>query len=450
MSALSLEDIAELLLRRAREHGATAADIVVAEGDSLSVGVRLGEVEKVKRSRAKHLGLRIFVGERSAITSTADFSPTSLEELAAESVALARVTAPDPDSGLPAQAELATSIPDLGLNDPAIAEITAEQALDWCRAGEAAALQADARITNSEGAEFGSGTNRVLYAASNGFLGTYPSSHCGLSVVPVAVQDGAMERDYWYSSGRYLSKLESAESIGRIAAQRAVRRLGARKMPTCEVPVVFDPDMAASLIGHLAGAVSGNALYRGTSFLIGKLGETLAPDFVTLVDDGTIPAGLASKPFDGEGIATRRTAVIEGGVLTSYLFDTYSARKLAGRSTGNAARSVADSPSVSPTNFHLQPGKYSPEEILRSVKSGFYVTELLGFGVNQVTGDYSRGASGLWIENGELTHPVAEVTIAGNLLQMFRDIEMVGSDLVPRHAVSAPTLKIARLTVAGA
>lgn len=450
MSALSLEDIAELLLRRAREHGATAADVVVAEGDSLSVGVRLGEVEKVKRSRAKHLGLRVFVGQRSAITSTADFSPASLEELAADSVALARVTAPDPDSGLPAEADLARVIPDLGLNDPAVAEVTAEQALDWCRAGEAAALQADARITNSEGAEFGSGSNRVLYAASNGFLGSYPTSHCGLSVVPVAVQDGAMERDYWYSSGRHLARLESAESIGRTAAQRAVRRLGARKMPTCEVPVVFDPDMAASLVGHLAGAVSGNALYKGTSFLIGKLGEPLAPDFVTIVDDGTIPAGLASKPFDGEGIATRRTAVIEGGVLKSYLFDTYSARKLAARTTGNAARSVADSPSVSPTNFHLLPGKSSPEEILRSVKSGLYVTELLGFGVNQVTGDYSRGASGLWIENGELAHPVSEVTIAGNLLRMFRDIEMVGNDLVPRHTVCAPTLKIARLTVAGA
>lgn len=310
-------------------------------------------------------------------------------------------------------------------------------------------MDADPRIRNSEGAEFDAGSHQVVYAASNGFHGTYRTSSCSLTVVPVASDNGSMQRDHWYSAQRHLAKLDAPESIGRTAAVRALRRLGARQVPTCEVPVVFDPDMAASLLGHLAGAVSGSALYRGMSFLKDKLGHSIAPAFVSVDDDGTLPSGLGSKPFDAEGVATRRTPVIADGVLTSYLFDSYSARKLGSRSTGNAARSVADAPNVSPTNFFLRAGDAAPEEIIQSVRSGLYVTELMGFGVNPTTGDYSRGASGLWIENGELAYPVEEITIAGNLLQMLRTIEVVGSDLVLRHSVSAPTIKIAKLTVAG-
>lgn len=449
MSALALEEIAELLLRGARQHGATAADVVVAEGDSLMVGVRLGTVEKVQRARAKHLGLRAFVGERSAVLSTADFSPASLEQLAADAVALARVTAADPYSGLPDPSELATAITELSLHDPAVGDVTAEQATEWCKAGEAAALDSDARITNSEGAEFDAGSHLVVYAASNGFQGSYRSSSCSLTVVPIASHNGTMERDHWYSVQRRLAALDRPEDIGRIAAQRALRRLGARKVETCEVPVVFDPDMAGSLIRHLAGAVSGNALYKGMSFLTDKLGQSIAPSFVTVCDDGTLPGALGSKPFDGEALPTRRTPVIEGGVLSSYLLDTYSARKLQSRSTGNAARSVADSPHASPTNLFLAAGTTPPDEIIKSVSSGLYVTELMGFGVNPTTGDYSRGASGLWIEHGELAYPVSEITVAGNLLRMFQDIEVVGNDLVLRHSIAAPTVKIAKLTVAG-
>ena len=449
MSALALEEIAELLLRTAREHGANAADVVVAEGDSLMVGVRLGEVEKVQRSRAKHLGIRAFVDGRCAITSTADFSSQSLAQLAEDCVALARVTAPDEFSGLPADTDLAGALPELDLCDPAIGAVTAEQATEWCRAGEAAALESDSRITNSEGAEFDSGSHRVVYAASNGFRGSYRSSSCSLTVVPVAAQNGSMQRDHWYTVQRRLDRLEDPAAVGRKAAERVLRRLGARKVPTQDVPVVFDPDMAASLLRHLAGAVSGNALYKGMSFLHGKLGERVAPEFVRIYDDGRLPGGLASKPFDGEGVATRRTPVVEGGILTSYLFDSYSARKLGAGTTGNAARSVADSPYVSPTNLFLEAGDTPPEDIVRSVRSGLYVTELMGFGVNPVTGDYSRGASGLWIENGELAYPVEEITIAGNLLHILQDIEVVGSDLVLRHAVSSPTIKIGKLTVAG-
>ena len=449
MSALSLEEIAEILLRGAAQHGATAADVVVAEGDALTVGVRLGKVEKVQRARGKHLGLRAFAGERSAILSTADFARPALEQLAADAVALARVTAPDPFSGLPDASELATAPPVLDLFDAAVGEVTAEQATEWCIEAETAARDADPRITNSEGAEFDGGSHLVLYAASNGFSGSYRSSSCSLSCVPVATQDGSMERDHWYSVQRHLARLDSPASIGRTAAARALRRLGARQVGTCEVPIVFDPDMAGSLLRHLAGAVSGGAIYRGLSFLTDKLGTTIAPSFINVYDDGLLPNGLGSKPFDGEGLQTRRTPVIENGVLTAYLCDTYAARKLSRQPTGNASRSVGDSPHVSPTNFFLPAGTATPAEIIASVPNGLYVTELMGFGVNATTGDYSRGASGLWIEKGQLTYPVSEITIAGNLLQMLRDIEVVGNDLVMRHSIDAPTLKIARMTVAG-
>jgi PmbA protein len=449
MSTQPLAEIAELLLSAAKRYGATAADVVVAESTSLDVGVRLGDVEKLKQARQKHLGLRAFVGERSAITSSADFSRESLERLAEDTCALARITAPDPFSGLPEAAEVAQVLPELDLYDPAVESLSAEQALEWAKEAEHAALSADPRISNSEGGECSASTSHVLYASSLGFRGDYRDSGVSLSVVPVATQNGSMQRDYWYSAQRKVARLEAPAAIGRKAAERAVRRLNARSVSTCDVPVIFDPEMASGLLRHLAAAVSGYALYKGTSFLIDKLGARLAPEFVTVVDDGTLPGALGSKPFDGEGLATRRTVVVDRGVLTNYLFDTYSARKLKSRSTGSAARSVGSAPQVAPTNFILQAGTVSPAEIIKSVRSGLYVTELIGFGVNAVTGDYSRGAVGLWIENGELAYPVEEITIAGNLLAMYQSIEVIGSDLDLRHAVVAPTLKIARMTVAG-
>jgi PmbA protein len=449
MSSQPLAQIAELLLAAAKRHGATAADVVVAESSALDVGVRLGDVEKLKQARQKHLGLRAFVGERSAITSSADFSRDALERLAQDTCALARIIAPDPYAGLPDTAELARTIPELDLYDPEVESLTAERALAWAKEAEHAALSADARITNSEGGACSASTSHVLYASSLGFLGTYRDSGASLSVVPVASANGTMQRDYWYSAQRKLACLEAPAAIGRKAAERALRRLHAHSVPTREVPVVFDPEMASGLMRHLAAAVSGYALYKGTSFLIGKLGERIAPEFVTVVDDGTLVGALGSKPFDGEGLATRRTVVVDRGTLGSYLFDAYSARKLKSRSTGNAARSVGSAPQVAPTNFVLQAGSASPAEIIKSVSSGLYVTELIGFGVNPVTGDYSRGAAGLWIENGELTFPVEEITIAGNLLAMLRNIEVIGNDLDLRHTVAAPTIKIARMTVAG-
>ncbi len=316
-------------------------------------------------------------------------------------------------------------------------------------AAEKAALGFDARITNSEGSEFSSHIGRVLYANSHGFAGEYRGSTYGLSVVPVAASNGSMQRDFWYSSQRKLNRLEAPEKVGRRAAERAVRRLGARKVKTCECPVVFDPEIAATLLRQLSSAISGYALYKGASFLMGKLGEKIASDVVTVVDDGTIPGALGSRPFDGEGLPTRSNTIVERGVLKSYLLDTYSGRKLGLPSTGNASRGVGDAPGVGPTNFFLVAGAHTPEDIVASVEDGFYVTELIGFGVNLVTGDYSRGAAGIWIEKGKLAYPVEEVTIAGNLKEMYGNIEMIGNDLELRGRIASPTLKISRMTVAG-
>src|SRR5579862_1618211 len=398
MSEQPLEDIADILLSAAKRHGATAADVVVAQGTSLEVGVRFGDVEKLKQARQKHLGLRVLIGTRTAVTSSADFSRAALTKLAEDTCALARVIAHDPFAGLPEASELAVQVPDLDLYDPDVADVTPERAIAWAKAAEQAALDTDTRITNSEGAEVGVSTDRIVYASSLGFHGGYRNSGVSLSVVPVASDNGSMQRDFWYSAQRKLAALEAPAAIGRRAAERALRRLNARQVATGERPVIFDPETASSLLRHLANAVSGSALYRGTSFLLGKLGQRVAPASVTVIDDGTRVGGLGSKPFDGEGVATRRTLVVDQGILTSYLCDTYSARKLQSRSTGNAARSIGSAPGVAPTNLWLAAGTASPQEIIRSVPRGVYVTELIGSGVNAVTGDYSRGAVGQWIE----------------------------------------------------
>jgi PmbA protein len=312
-------------------------------------------------------------------------------------------------------------------------------------------MTADARITNSEGADFNSSSGRVLLATSGGFQGEYPSSSFSMSVSPIATEPGrdGMQRDSWYAVQRNFARLESPESVGKEATRRTVRRLGARKVSTKRAPVIFDQDTAGSLLSHLCSAASGYALYKGASFLIGQLGNRLAPDAITIHDDGRLPGGLGSRPFDGEGLPTRKTVVMDRGVLKSYLLDTYSARKLGLASTGNAWRGIGESPSVGATNFYLVPGSTTPEEMIRSVKDGLYVTELIGFGVNMVTGDYSRGVAGIWIENGELAYPVEEITIAGNLKQMFADIEIVGNDLEFRGRIASPTLKISEMTIAG-
>ncbi|TLY29208.1 MAG: TldD/PmbA family protein [Nitrospirae bacterium] len=442
-------ELATDLLSRARTHGATEADVMVADGETFSVQVRLSAVDRLTKAREKRLGLRVFFGKRSASASTSDFSKESLDRLVSDTCALAKAVVEDDQSGLPDGNLMAKDQPDLDLYDPTSLETEAQ--IELARRGEAAALAADPRITNSEGAEFDSSSGRVLLGNSHGFLGEYRSSTFSISVSPIATapESGSMQQDSWYAVRHRFAGLDSPESVGQEAARRAVRRLGARKLSTRRAPVVFDQEMAAGLLGNLCHAASGYALYKGASFLIGQLGKRLAPEFVTIYDNGRLPGGLGSRPFDGEGLPTRKTTVVERGMLTSYLLDTYSGRKLGLASTGNASRGIGESPSVGPTNFYLVPGTTAPAEILRSVREGLYVTELIGFGVNMVTGDYSRGAAGFWIENGELAYPVEEITIAGNLKQMFADIEVVGSDLEFRGRIASPTIKIREMMIAG-
>ena len=442
-------DVAEALLGRARKSGATDADLIAVEGTNFSTAVRLGQVDKLEQARERRLGLRVIVDHRTAVSSTADLSKASLERMVDDTCARAALTAADPHSGLPERGSGVTTIPDLDLEDQAYGDPPADEKIALAKSAEASALEADPRITNSEGAEFDHGSTEVVYADTNGVYGRYRSSSFSLSVVAIASRDGAMQRDYWYSAHRKFRLLDPPHVVGKTAAQRALARLGARRVATQEAPVVFDPQMAARLMGALSSAISGYALYKNASFLAEALGKEIASPLVTVIDDGRMPMGLGSKPFDGEGLPTRKTSIIEGGVLKSYLLDSYSAKKLGLASTGNAARGIGDPPSVSPTNFYLAAGTSSPQEIIASVPRGLYVTELIGFGVNTVTGDYSQGAAGLWIENGELAYPVEEITIAGNLKDMFRQIEMIGNDLEFRSRISAPTLKIASLTIAG-
>lgn len=445
----SFADLAQDMLARAKQRGASEADVIVANGETLSVQVRMDAVDRLTKAREKRLGLRVFFGKRSASASTSDFSKPALEQFVADTCTLAQAVVEDPVSGLPDPAKMTSDHPDLDIYDSTT--LQTEQQIDLARRGERSALKADPRITNSEGADFDSSSGRMILGTSHGFLGQYSSSSFSLAVSPIASDPdtGAMQRDSWYGVQRKFSKLEQPERIGEEAARRTVRRLGARKVTTCTAPVVFDPEAAGSLLGNLCGAVSGYALYKGASFLTGQLGQPLAPEFVTIYDDGRMPGGLGSRPFDGEGLPTRKNVVVDRGVLANYLLDTYSAKKLSLTSTGNASRSVGESPSVGPTNFYLMPGTATPQQIVESVKHGLYVTDLIGFGINMVTGDYSRGASGFWIENGELAYPVEEITIAGNLKRMFAGIEMIGNDLVFRGRIASPTIKLAEMTIAG-
>jgi len=437
------------LLAKAKRGGATEADIIIADGETFAVQVRLGAVDRLTKAREKHLGLRVFVGKRSASTSTSDFTADSLNQLVAETCILAKAVVEDQVSGLPAADQLAGAKPDLDLYDPT--RLNTEQQIELAKRVEAAAMSTDERVTNSEGGDFDSSSGRVVLGNSHGFLGEYQSSSFSMSVSPVATdpETGAMQRDSWYAVQRKFAKLDSPEAVGLEAARRTVRKLGAKKVATQRVPVVFDSETAGSLMGNLCSAVSGYSLYKGASFLAGQLDKSLAPEYVTVYDDGRVVGGLGSRPFDGEGLPTRKTTVVERGILKSYLLDTYSGRKLGLASTGNASRSVGENPSVGPTNFYLAPGTKTAQDIIKTVKEGLYVTDLIGFGINMVTGDYSRGAAGFWIEGGELAYPVEEITIAGNLRDMFSGIEMIGSDLVFRGRIASPTVKIAEMMLAG-
>jgi PmbA protein len=445
---LDYRDLAQDLVRKTRARGADAADVLVAEGNEFSVTIRKGEIETLKESGSKALGIRVFVGKRTANSYTSDFTPAALDKLVDDTVTMARVTGEDPAAGLPEEAPPVDDV-DLGLHDPKIDALPTDERIDRARRAEAAAFAASPAITNSQGASYSSGEGHVVLANSLGFVGGHRSSSVSLSVVPIAEKDGVMERDYWYSSVRALEDQLTPEEIGRIAALRTLRRVGAHKIATCEVPIVFDPETAAELLGHLFSAMSGYSVFRNSTFLKDRLGQQVASPLLTVVDDPRRYRGLGSRPFDGEGLPTRRLVPLEKGVLRHFLCDSYSARKIGARSTGSARRGVAGGPGVGAGNLFFEAGTTTPDEILAGVERGLYVTDLIGFGVDLVSGDFSQGASGHWIEKGALVHPVNEVTIAGNLKQMLMDVDAVGSDLEFRGSVAAPTLRVRKMTVSG-
>ncbi len=452
----TLQQLASQVVESARKSGATAADCILREGNEFSTTVRCGEVEQLKEAGSKGLGLRVFLGQRTASSYTSDFSEKGIERLVSSALAAARVTSEDPCAGLPEPQFVGKYPGELNLFCEDVTHLETPRMIAMARQAEMAAFAVDPRIKNSEGASFDAAYGRKILATSEGFLGEYRRSSCSLSVAPVAVPDPTaeagtvgMERDYWYSLSRSFAGLEPPEAVGRKAAERTLRRLGARKVPTCNVPVVFDQRTARSLLGNLFEALNGDAIYRGASFLAGKLGQKIASDPVSIIDDATLPGGFGSSPFDDEGVRAGRTTVVERGVLGSYLLNCYAARKLGMKTTGNASRGLAGNPGIGPHNFFLEAGPYAPEEIIQSVQNGFFVTDFMGFGVNAVTGDVSNGAAGLWITNGKLDYPVAEVTVAGNLMAMLQGIVMVGNDLEFRGAVASPTFKVAEMTVAG-
>jgi PmbA protein len=448
--ATGLRELAQDIVRRAMSGGATAAECVVREGDEFSTLVRLGQVETLKESGSKAIGLRVFHGQRAASTYSSDFSRDSLDRMVKSALELAKITSQDPYAGIPEPSQLGSLKGDLDLYSADVYSLPGEERISYARRTEKAALDYDLRIKNSEGGSFDAATGHKVLANSHGFVGEYRRSYCSIAAVPIAQSDsGAMQRDYWFSVARSLNRLESPEHVGQVAAQRTLRRLGARKVKTAQVPIVLDPMVANSILDHVFEGVNGDSVYRGASFLAGKLGHKIAADKVNVIDDGTMPGGFGTSPFDGEGIPTRRTVVIENGVLKSYLLNTYTAKKLGLHTTANASRGLAGTPGIGPGNYFLQPGTKTPQEIIAAIPEGLYLTEFLGHGANLVTGDYSRGASGLWISGGELAYPVEEITVAGNLKEIFLNVSEIGNDLEFRGSVACPTIRIDGLTVGG-
>ena len=440
----ALIERAERLVAAARAAGADAADAVAVRSLSLSVEVRDGAVEESQSSEGNDLGLRVLIGKRQAVVSSNELNGDAAA-LAARAVAMAKAAPENEYAGLADERLLAHDFPDLDLIDRDLP--TVKRLEDLARAAEVAALSVKG-VAKSGGASASAGIGGMVLATSTGFRGAYLGSQHGISMQAIAGEGTGMETDYDYTAAPHAADLESPEKIGRSAGERAVARLNPRKVATRKVPVVFDPRIAGSIVSHLAGAANGASVARKTSFLRDKMGQKIFADGVVIIDDPLRKRGLRSRPFDGEGVATRRLALIEDGILKSWLLDCATARELSLITTGHASRGTSSVPSPSPSNLHMAAGTVTPEALIADIKDGFYVTDLIGMGVNMVTGDYSRGASGFWIENGERTYPVSEVTIAGHLLDMFRSLTPA-NDLVFRYGTNAPTLRLEGLTVAG-
>jgi PmbA protein len=446
MARANARDMLENLLRDAKAAGADAADALFVENVSASVSYRLGKLEDVERAESHDLGLRVFVGQKVAFISSTDFSRDSLSQLAGRAVTMAKLAPEDKFAGLAPPDRLATSFPALDIEDGG--EPSADTLVDWARDVEAAAMAVKG-VTNSEGGGASFSRTGVALATSEGFFGSYAGTSSGIGVAVVAGEGTGMERDYDQASARHASDLESPASIGRSAGERTVARLNPRKVKSQAVPIVYAPRVSGGLVGHFVGAISGSSIARGVSFLKDRMGQAVFGPSINIVDDPHRVRGLRSKPFDGEGIANKRWALIENGVLKTWLLDCASARQLGLETTGHAARGTGGPPTPSPTNLFMEAGTVTPDALIADIKQGFYVTELIGMGVNGVTGDYSRGAAGFWIENGQIAYPVSEITIAGNLKDMFRKLTPA-NDLEFKYGTNAPTVRIEGMTVAGA
>ena len=452
-STLSTEplEIAARLLELAKAAGADQADAVSVSSTNASTTVRKQQIEKVSESTARSVGLRVILDGRQATVSTSDVSDAALAETVETALELARVSEPDPFAGLANPREQARTPAELGLFDEQIPDVDGEHRLMQALACEQSALDADARIVNSGGATFSTNFSNFALVDSNGFAGAYADTSASMWVEVMAQEeDGQLRNAGWSTSERSLHRLDNPEDVGREAAARALRQLGASKASTCEVPVVWEARMAAGLAGIVAGAASGEALYRRATFLADHQQQAVASPMVTIVDDATLGNRLGSRPFDGEGVVTRRNALIDAGVFQGFLFDSYNARRLDARSTGSAWRSVGSLPQIGSGNLSIEPGDRTPESIIGEVDDGLYLTTLMGFGINFTTGDFSRGAAGIWIRDGELAEPVQEINVSGSLLEMFQRIDAIGNDAQWFGATSAPTLRMSRMTVSGA
>lgn len=444
-------NLADDIVQRARRAGADEADALVGSGTEFEVTVRQGQIDRLTEAGSKALGLRVFVGGRPAVCYTSDFSPEAIAKLARDTVEMAAITDPDPAGGLPDPDAWAQRFEgDLRLHDPKLADVSNDTKIELARRCEAAAFAFDPRITNSDGATCSTEEGLQVLVNSRGFSGAYRSTEASLQVEVMADDDeGKKRNDYWYSTERFFKALDSPEEVGRRAAERAIAQLQPRQAATKQVPVVWENRLAQRLAGIIARGASGEALYRGQTFMMDLEGERLASPLVSIVDDPLIPGRTGSRPFDGEGVTSRRNAIVAQGVFKSFLFDTYSARKTGRQTTGSASRGVAGRPGVGTTNLIFEPGLSTFEEIMASVEEGLLLTVLMGFGTNMTTGDFSQGAAGYWIENGRIAYPVTEINVSGNLRTMLKDIDMVGNDLFIRGGSAAPTVRMSKLMVSG-
>jgi PmbA protein len=443
------QTLARQLVQRAKKKGAKQAEAFIEIGRESSVRVRDGEIEDLTQATSKGAGIRVFVKDRLGFAWTSDFTKESLDTFVDRAVQLAEAAAPNKLNGLPQKKQLAGPADVGSLFDDEVANLDPEWKIKSALEMEKAGKSLDPRIKTFESVGAGDHLNEVYLASSEGADRAYQGTYVYLYAMPVAADGPQLQTSYWVDYKRFLKELDSPEAIGKEAARRAVRMLGAAKVKSQRVPVIFDPLMAASFVGGIAAAANGDAVFKKSSFLSAKLGQAIAPRDVSIVDDGLLARGLGTSPFDGEGVPTRRTALVDHGVLSAFLYDTFTARKAKAETTGNASRGYRSLPSIGTNNLYLEPGTRSPEELIKEVKNGFYVTAMLGHGTNLVTGEYSRGANGLWISDGELAQPVQEVAVAGNLLAMLSAIDGIGNDLTFRGSTGAPTIRFAELTVSG-